>query len=93
MGMRCVLVSGLNKFGPALEVMEERYNTLNGMPPLISYMLGVHAEYTCSKELLEQVSEMVHKSVSYTHLKNLENLKAEEYTALCQEYVDSYSGK
>ena len=27
------------------------------------------------------------------HLKNLENLKAEEYTALCQEYVDSYSGK
>ena len=61
MGMRCVLVSGLNKFGPALEVMEERYNTLNGMHPLISYMLGVHAEYTCSKELLEQVSEMVHK--------------------------------
>ncbi len=41
--------------------MEERYNTLNGMHPLISYMLGVHAEYTCSKELLEQVSEMVHK--------------------------------
>lgn len=61
MGMRCVLVSGLNKFGPALEVMEERYNTLNNMHPLITYMMGVHAEYTCSKELLENVSELIHK--------------------------------
>ena len=49
MGMRCVLVSGLNKFGPALEVMEERYNTLNGMHPLISYMLGVHADIPVPK--------------------------------------------
>lgn len=61
MGMRCVLVSGLNKFGPALEVMEERYNQLNGKYPLVSYMMGVHAEYTCPKELLEQVSELIHK--------------------------------
>ena len=61
MGMRCVLVSGLNKFGPALEVMEERYLSLNQMHPLITYMMGVHAEYTCSKELLEQVSALIHK--------------------------------
>lgn len=61
MGMRCVLVSGLNMFGPTLEVMEERFNKLNGMHPLISYMMGVHAEYTCPKELLESVSEIVHK--------------------------------
>ncbi len=61
MGMRCVLVSGLNKFGPALEVMERRYNELNGRDPLITYMMGVHAEYTCSKELLENVSELIHK--------------------------------
>lgn len=61
MGMRCVLVSGLNKFGPALEVMEQRYLELNKMHPLISYMMGVHAEYTCSKELLENVSELIHK--------------------------------
>ena len=61
MGMRCVQVSGLNKFGPALEVMEERFNQLNAMHPLVRYWMGVHAEYTCSKELLEQVSELVHK--------------------------------
>ena len=51
MGMRCVLVSGLNKFGPAISVMEERYNKLNNLYDLISFKLGVHAEYTCSREL------------------------------------------
>ena len=61
MGMRCVLVSGLNKFGPTLDVMERRYNELNGKYPLISYMMGVHAEYTCDKELLEDVSRLIHK--------------------------------
>lgn len=61
MGMRCVLVSGLNNFGPSLETMEERYLELNKVDPLISYMMGVHAEYTCSKELLEGVSKLIHK--------------------------------
>lgn len=61
MGMRCVLVSGLNKFGPSVEEMENRYLKLNGMHPLISYMMGVHAEYTCDKALLEEVSALIHK--------------------------------
>lgn len=61
MGMRCVLVSGLNKFGPPISVMEERYNRLNGLYDLISFKLGVHAEYTCSRELLEEVSALLHK--------------------------------
>lgn len=61
MGMRCVLVSGLNKFGPSVEEMENRYNKLNGMHPLITYMMGVHAEYTCDRELLEEVSRLIHQ--------------------------------
>lgn len=61
MGMRCVLVSGLNKFGPAVEEMERRYLNLNGKYPLVTYMMGVHAEYTCEKELLEEVSRLIHK--------------------------------
>lgn len=70
MGMRCVLVSGLNKFGPALSVMEDRYNALNGKSLLISYKMGVHAEYTCSKELLESVSALIHKYKAplYVHM-------------------------
>ena len=61
MGMRCVLVSGLNKFGPPISVMEERFQNLNHKYDLVSFKLGVHAEYTCSRELLEEVSEVLHK--------------------------------
>ena len=61
MGMRCVLVSGLNKFGPPLSVMEERYQKLNGKYDLVTYKMGVHAEYTCSREVLEAVSDMIHR--------------------------------
>lgn len=70
MGMRCVLVSGLNKFGPALSVMEDRYNNLNGKDPLISYKMGIHAEYTCSEELLKEVAALIHKYKAplYVHM-------------------------
>lgn len=70
MGMRCELVSGLNKFGPTVEVLEERYNKLNGKDPLIGFKMGVHAEYTCDKELLERISELVHKYKTplYVHM-------------------------
>ncbi len=70
MGMRCVLVSGLNKFGPPLNVMEERYNKLNGKYELVTYKMGVHAEYTCSREVLESVSELIHqyKAPLFVHM-------------------------
>jgi len=60
-GMRVVQVSGINKFGPTLAVLEERYLKLNNRHPLSSYMLGLHAEYTCTKELLEQIAALAHK--------------------------------
>ena len=60
-GMRIVQVSGINKFGPSLEELENRYLKLNGNSPLASFMLGFHAEYTCTKELLSQISDMAHK--------------------------------
>lgn len=73
MGMRCVQVSGTSgqeNFEPSLRQMEERYHTLNEMDPLHSYFIGFHAEYTCSKALLEQVAAMAHKYQApvFTHL-------------------------
>lgn len=73
MGMRCVQVSALNNFSQSLELMEEMYQKLNNkgsVDSLNSYMLGFHAEYTCSKELLQKVSELSHKyhAPVYTHL-------------------------
>lgn len=64
MGMRCVqvgAVSGQENFEQSLKTMEERYHSLNDFDPLHSYFIGFHAEYTCSKALLEQVAEMAHR--------------------------------
>ena len=69
-GMRCVLVSGLNNFTSSPEQVEEEYVRWNKRNSLISYQLGFHAEYTCSKELLYRVSELAHRHRApvYTHM-------------------------
>lgn len=61
MGMRCVLVSGLNDFTSSIEQTEEELIKWNQKKSLISYKLGCHAEYTCSKELLIKLSGLAHK--------------------------------
>ncbi len=73
MGMRCVQVSGASGqegFEESLAQMEERYHALNALDPLHSYFIGFHAEYTCSRALLEQVAAMAHKYQApvFTHL-------------------------
>lgn len=60
-GFRAVMCCDINKFGPSLEEMEDRYNRLNNKYELSSYVLGFHAEYTCTKELLSKISDMAHK--------------------------------
>lgn len=70
MGMRGVQVGGVNNFSQSPELLEEWYLKLNGKSPLQSFRLGFHAEYTCSKELLLEISELAHKYQApvYTHL-------------------------
>ena len=77
MGMRCVQVSALNNFSQSPELMEQMYLKLNSSQKedsLNSYKLGFHAEYTCSKELLQKVAEIAHKYQApvYTHLAETE---------------------
>lgn len=61
MGMRGVQVGGVNNFSLSPELLEEYYLKLNGKSPLQSFMLGFHAEYTCSRKLLMKISEIAHK--------------------------------
>jgi 5-methylthioadenosine/S-adenosylhomocysteine deaminase len=71
MGMRCVLTSGLNRFVSGIEQVEEEYRKWNRKNlSLITYQLGFHAEYTCSRELLRQMAELAHKyrAPVYTHM-------------------------
>ncbi len=69
-GMRCVLAGGVNNFSSSVRQMEDEYNKWNKKNSLISYQLGFHAEYTCSKELLRDISVLAHKYKApvYTHL-------------------------
>lgn len=82
MGMRCVQVGAVNNFSQSLELMEEMYQKLNQGSPLQSYMLGFHAEYTCSPELLKGIAALAHKYKApvYTHLS-----ETEEEVAGCRE--------
>lgn len=93
-GMRCVLVSGLNNFTSSIEQTEDEYIRWNKKNSLISYQLGFHAEYTCSKELLFKVSQLAHKyrAPVYTHLaetsKEVEDCKA-KYGMTPAVFLDS----
>ena len=83
-GMRIIQTSGINKFGPAIEVLEERFHKLNAGHPLSSFVLGFHAEYTCSKELLEQIAAMAHKYKAPIFTHNSET--AEEVAGCVERY-------
>ena len=69
-GMRAVIVSGLNDFTSSLESLQEEFKRLNGYDPLIGYRAGFHAEYTCTRERLERLSEIVNtlKCPVFCHL-------------------------
>lgn len=70
MGMRCVQVSAVNNFSQSVELTEKMFQELNHKHPLLSYQIGFHAEYTCSKELLEKIAELSHRYQApvYAHI-------------------------
>lgn len=94
MGMRCVQVGAVNNFSQSPELVEEMYQKLNHRSPLQSYMLGFHAEYTCSKELLQVISGLAHKYKApvFTHLAETEGEVEgcrERYGMTPMEFLDS----
>lgn len=54
----------------------ERYNSTGS--PLISYMLGIHAEYTCSRELIEGLGALARKYRAPTAMHNSETAREVE---------------
>lgn len=68
-GFRTVQTSGLNNFGGTVELMEENYHIVNEMSELTSFIVGFHAEYTTSRELMEGIAKLAGKLKSpvWTH--------------------------
>ncbi len=71
-GMRAIVSDGLNNYGPKLEVEEERFLTINGKSPLVSYMINLHAEYTTDYELMEKFTKLAHKYELPIYMHNSE---------------------
>lgn len=71
-GFRSVFVGSLNDFTGSLTEMEEHYHCVNEMSDLTSYVIGFHAEYTTSKELMEGIAKLADKLKSPVFLHNSE---------------------
>ena len=67
-GFRTVICGALSA-GDKISVAADDYAKYNALDPLISYLPGVHAEYTADEKLLRGMSELVHelKSPFWTH--------------------------
>ena len=69
-GFRTVICSGLNNFDADPENIEREYLKFNALHELVSYQLGIHAEYTTGMERMRYAVELAHqyKAPCYTHL-------------------------
>lgn len=69
-GFRCVQVGAMNNFSQSLDLIEKMYTEYNKPDSLQSYILGFHAEYTTSPELMKGLATLAdkYKAPVFTHL-------------------------
>ena len=75
MGIRYVGCCDINKFGPDFSEVAKRYERLNKNDGFSSYFVGFHAEYTCTKELLQSISDLAAEVGSPVFTHNSETRK------------------
>ena len=94
MGMRCRIVGAVNNFTQSVAMVDRMYVKMNRIHPLITYCLGFHAEYTCSREILEGIAALAEKYQApvYTHLAETKKEVAEcmeRYQMAPTKFLDS----
>lgn len=69
-GFRMALVGATNDYGGTAAQTEAEYRRFNALHPLISYRIGIHAEYTTSEPLLREMVELARQlhEPFYTHI-------------------------
>lgn len=69
-GFRTVICSGLNNFDKDPGDIEREYLKFNALHELVSYRLGIHAEYTTSPERMRYMAELARQyhEPCFTHL-------------------------
>ena len=68
-GFRTVMCGAVNNFKESVSLLDEYYQKYNSYNELISYRLGLHAEYTTSKELMSGIALLAekHEAPVFTH--------------------------
>lgn len=94
-GFRSVMCGSVSGDISALARLEEEYEKFNGADPLISYMLGFHAEYTCDAELMKGIGRLAEKYKAPVAVHNSETKKEvdeciERYGKTPTELFDEY---
>jgi len=74
MGMRCVQTGSLNDFSQSVQLLDDMCEELNRPDSLNSFIPGFHAEYTCSKGLLEEVAALAKRRKTPIWCHNSETL-------------------
>ena len=74
-GFRTVICSGLNNFDADVENIEREYLKFTKLHELVSYALGIHAEYTTSMERMEYMASLAEKyqAPCYMHCAETKN--------------------
>ena len=69
-GFRTVICAALNNYDRDVENIEREYLRFNALHELLSYRLGIHAEYTTSMERMQYMVSLAHKyrEPCFTHL-------------------------
>ena len=93
-GFRCVQTGAVNNFSQSPELLEEWFLKYNQKESLNSFLLGFHAEYTTSKERIEQIAALAskYKAPVYMHLSETEsevNGCVERYGMTPLKFLDS----
>lgn len=95
MGFKAVLLGTVTKERESVAEMVESYRKINDGNPLVSYQLGFHAEYTCSEDILVELSKASHKLKCpvYSHTSETyseyEGCKARHHGLDPVEYAES----
>lgn len=74
LGYRSVFCGSVNDHVGSVQWLREQYEEINAMGHLVSFRIGLHAEYTTKRETIEQIavlSHQMHQPV-YLHLSETE---------------------
>lgn len=82
MGFRVVISGTVTGDAVSVDTLIQDYKTFHACHPLVDYRLGFHAEYSCSKELLEKIADLSHEYKAPVFMHNSET---EREVAACKE--------